>query len=616
MPAQPAVNQNGAHHHDHVHPHDHPAGEAVNFAFESEVPFDIDLIPPPRGLRMQLRFVRGVTFAAWLFVRIMFWYVYVKRYMPDYVDSTSVKRLQGYARQYRRFATDLGGVFIKLGQFLSTRVDIIPEAVVNELKGLQDEVPTVPYKTVRRVLQKELGDLDARYEWIDEKPIAAASLGQAHRARLRTGERVVVKIQRPNIRDVCYTDLATVKIVAQVAKRVAFISRRANTVGLAAEFGKGLLEELSYYHEARNARRFYEMFKKDMGVYIPEIYALHSTDHVLTMEDVTSLKISSPETLEAAGISRKEVAKRLMDTYLSMIFEHRVFHADPHPGNLFVYPLPVDNPQKYIDQGGGRPFYLIFIDFGMTGNLTREIAEGIVSTLVAVVGRDADKLVDSYVKLGFILPGADLKRIKQAARAAFEAVWGMNMTELRDQSFDDAQRLAFEFSDLIKSMPFYLPQDFIYLGRTVSILSGMATGLDPNFNPWQEIEPYTRKLLANGYGTSDNRVTGGAIVTETARQAVKGALQEVLRITTPINPTMQVLEELRAGELRVTSEPSYNYKVYMARMENRQRAQTRAIIFGAVLITSAILYTSGSTLLAGVGVTYCGVLALYGWLKG
>lgn len=590
------------------------APEAGAAAFTSDVPFDMDAIPRPRSLRLQIRFVRGVAFAAWLFVRAIFWFVYVKRYFPDYVEHSAVKRWQRYAREYRHFATAMGGVFIKLGQFMSTRVDIIPETVVAELRGLQDEVPTLDFKIIRRVLDQELGSIERRFAWIEETPIAAASLGQAHRAKLHTGERVVIKIQRPRIREICYTDLATVRIVAAVAQRVPFIARRANTPGLAREFGAGLLEELSYYHEAQNARRFYEIFKNDMGVYIPEIHLEHSTDHVLTMEDVTSLKLNEPEALVAAGINPKDVAKRMMDTYLKMIFEERVFHADPHPGNLFIYPLPVDNVEPYLERGGGRPFYLIFIDFGMTGRLTREISEGIVSTLSAVVSRDPDKLVDSYVKLGFILPGADLRRIKEASKAAFDAVWGMNMSELRDQSFEDASRLAFEFNDLIKSMPFYLPQDFIYLGRTVSILSGMATSLDPTFNPWHEIEPYTRKLISNGFlGESGARgVSAPAILGET----VRGALKEVMKAATPINPTLQLIEELRSGDLRVTSDPSYAYKLYMARMENRSRAQTRAILFGTVLIASAVFYVNGEVFIAGLGAIYCAGSALYGWLRG
>jgi len=590
---------------------------------ESEVPFDIDHIPRPRSLRLQIRFLRGIFFAAWLFARLMFWQVYMRRYLPRVVDGGNMERWKKWAREYRRFAISMGGVFIKLGQFISTRVDALPEEIVNELASLQDEVPTLEFKHIKRVMTQQLGPIESRFEWFSETPIAAASLGQAHRAKLLTGERVVVKVQRPGIRGVCYTDLATVKIVALVASRFKFFSRRADTLGLAKEFGTVLLEELSYTHEAANAACFADMFRDDMGVYVPEIYAQHSTDQVLTMEDVTSLKLTDYDALAAAGISRKEVAQRLMETYLKQIFECRLFHADPHPGNLFIYPLPVDDVTPYVQQGGGRPFYLIFIDFGMTGSLTQEIADGMVNTLAAVINRDPDMLVNSYVKLGFILPNADLVRIKEAVKTAFDTVWGMSMTEIRDMDYQQAANIANEFSDLIKTMPFYIPQDFIYLGRTISILSGMATTLDPNFNPWHEMEPYAQQLIAQGFGVDVSVKNGqlrgsllGSLFNGTGGQAVINLVQELNRRTAPINPTMQTLELLRSGEARMVVEPGLHYKGHLRRVENQQRIQTRAIVFGSALVTSTLLYTHGDTALAVVGYAFCGIHALYGFFKG
>lgn len=589
----------------------------------SDVPFEIDHIPRPRSLRLQVRFVRGLMFAAWLFVRAIFWQVYANRYMPGVVSRTNLDRWVKWAREYRRFAISMGGVYIKLGQFISTRVDALPEAIVQELASLQDEVPTIEFKHIRRVLKDQLGPLEQRFEWFSETPIAAASLGQAHRAKLRSGERVVVKVQRPGIRGVCYTDLRTIKIVASVAGRFKFFSRRANMAALAGEFGTVLLEELSYQHEAANAARFAEMFRDDMGVYVPEVYTQHSTDQVLTMEDVTSLKLTDYAALEAAGISRKEVAQRLMETYLKQIFECRLFHADPHPGNLFIYPLPVDDVRPYLERGGGRPFYLIFIDFGMTGALTKEIADGMVNTLAAVITRDPDKMVNSYVKLGFVLPGADLERIKEATQAAFDTVWGMSMSEIRDMDYQQAANLASEFSDLIKSMPFYIPQDFIYLGRTVSILSGMATTLDPNFNPWHEMEPYAQQLIAQGFGVDLNLKNGQiasgvfeSLFSGNGGQVLVNFVQEINRRTTPINPAMQALELLRSGELKVIAEPGVTHRASLRRLESRQQTQTRAIIFGSALITSTLFYTNGDAGIALAGYAFCAAHALYGFFKG
>ncbi len=590
----------------------------------SEVPSDPHNIPRPGSIRMQVRFVRGLFYAASLFVRLLFWQVYVRRYLPGYVDATNLKRWIRWARGFRRFAISMGGVYIKLGQFISTRVDALPEEIVRELESLQDEVPTLPFKRIKRQVEQELGPIESRFLSFNEEPIAAASLGQAHRARLLSGERVVVKVLRPGIRQTCYTDLATLNIVARIAARFGFISRRADPVALGDEFGRVLLEELSYDHETHNGLRFYEMYRNDLGVYIPDIYSEHSTDRVLTLEDVTAIKINDYAALEAAGISRKEVAERLMDTYLKQIFEHFFFHADPHPGNLFVYPLPVPDPSLYLRQGGGRPFYLIFIDFGMTGTLTREIADGMVNTLAAVIARDPDKLINSYVKLGFVLPGADLTRIKQAAKAAFDEVWGMSMTEIRDMDYERATNLANEFGDLINSMPFYLPQDFIYLGRTVSILSGMSTSLDPNFNPWHELEPYAQRLAAAGFGVdvdlSTGELNGTSIIQSlfngNGGQAIINVVKEVNRRTAPINPSMQILEALRSGEVHVVAEPSMAYKAQLRKLEYQDKRMTRALLFGTVLIASAVFYTGGEPALAGIGFAFCAGSVLYGVLRG
>ncbi len=598
-------------------------GEVKTVVAGSSVPADVDHIPRGRSLAMQWRFLMVLLWAGQLFARVIFWQVYASKIVPGYVERTNSDRWVRYARQFRKFAIARTGLFIKLGQFISTRIDALPENIIRELESLQDEVPTEPFPRMKKLIEGELGAIPTRYEWFDEKAIGAASLGQAYRAKLKTGERVVVKVQRPNIRKVCYTDIAALKIIGGIANRFAFINRRANTTALVREFGQVVLQELSYINEAANAVRFGEMFAKDPGVYIPEIHPAHSTDIVLTMEDVTSIKISDFAGLEAAGISRKAVAQRLMDTYLRQIFEERFFHADPHPGNLFIYPLPVDDPQKYIAAGGGRPFYLIFVDFGMTGSLPREIADGIVDTLTAVIARDAHKLIQSYDKLGFILPGADLKRIEAAATAAFNEVWGLSMTEIRDMDYDRAANLATEFNDLIKSMPFYLPQDFIYLGRTVSILSGMSTQLDPEFNPWHELEPYAQRLALQGFGAQVSSGGGALTSWEMVRSVFNGGAGNVLGLASqaligrikPLNEGVNVLSTLNAGEMRVIAEPSSLYKAELNKLESAQKTTSRAVVFVGVLITATLFYTNGETTPAMIGYLFCAASAFWGWVK-
>ncbi|MCA9909681.1 MAG: AarF/ABC1/UbiB kinase family protein, partial [Anaerolineae bacterium] len=276
---------------------------------------------------MRLRFWRVFLYAVLLFARIIFWQLFVAKFFPDYVERTSLNRWKRYAHSFRLFAIKTGGVMIKAGQFLSTREDVFPKEVIDELSALRDEVPAVPFTKMKPIIEDELGLIETRFSQFDDHPVAAASIGQVYRARLKDGERVVVKVQRPGIVDICHTDLAALIAAGRFANHFSFVRHRADAEALSREFGRVLLEELSYRHEAKNAQRFAEMFKNDLGVYIPAVYLEHSTDRVLTMEDVTTIKINDYAALEAAGISRKVVAKRLMDTYLRQIFEERFFHA-------------------------------------------------------------------------------------------------------------------------------------------------------------------------------------------------------------------------------------------------------------------------------------------------
>lgn len=570
-----------------------------------------------RSLRMQIRYTRSLLWAAWLFARVLFWQWVVKPIFGEaFVRRRNVSRWKQYAREFRDFAAGMGGVFIKAGQFISTRADVFPEEIIMELAGLQDEIPAIRFEKIRKVLREELGDdYQQHFHWLREEPIAAASLGQVHRAQLRNGDRVVIKVRRPGITSIVATDMAALKVIAHVAMRFKFISRRANAIEIVEEFGRVLWEEVSYLHEAQNLQRFARMFQDDLGIYVPMVYEEYSTDRVLMMEDVTSIKINDYERLEEAGVKRSEVARRLMNSYLKQVFDEQFFHADPHPGNLFVYPLPVEEGQEYGEEG--RPFYLIYVDFGMTGKLTPQIVDGLVSTLVAIVRRDAKQLVKSYQQLDLLLPSADVERLEQATKATFDQVWGMNMADLSNVDYEVMEQLGSEFNDLLFDMPFQMPQNFIYLARTMGILSGMCTSLDPQFNPWQELQPYTEKMMrvrASSGGTVGGELGSSLLQSlfgvSGANNIFEAGSQIITRAVAPTTSGDALAKQLRSGEVRVTSEPSRKWQIELHLLEVHVRTVTRAVIFTGFLISSTLLLTSGWTLVAIGGYVVC---VLVGW---
>ncbi|MEN8173023.1 MAG: AarF/UbiB family protein [Chloroflexota bacterium] len=538
----------------------------------------------------------------WFFGRVLlgliYWEIFLRRIgFKKYVKRSRSKRLKRIAIDYRELAVAMGGVLIKVGQFLSARADILPEEITMELSGLQDEVPPENFSAIRQLAERELGaELNQRFASFEEKPLAAASLGQVHRAKMMAngsepefGVNVVVKIQRPNIEQIIAIDLSALGTVGRWMMRYKPISRRADVPALLAEFSKILYEEIDYLAEGHNAEIFAENIRNVPGVRVPAVVWTHTTRKVLVLEDVFSIKVTDYGAIEAAGIDRSEVARRLFDVYLKQIFEHGFFHADPHPGNLFVEP-----DLEVSDNGGWK---LTFVDFGMVGHVLPNARAGLRELAIGLGIKDPQRMVKAYQLLNVLLPHADLDLLARAEAKAFERFWGKSMEELKEISIEDMHEFAKEFRELVFSMPFQVPQDLIFLFRCVAILAGICTGLDASFNFWESLAPYAKQLLAEESGSN----------WEFWLDELGSFAQTLIALPGQMD---RVLNQVAADGLMVQN-PSLN--VQMRRIDVGVHMLVNAVLFMAFLTNGIWLYLEGEILfarllLAGALLTLFGVI--------
>ncbi len=551
-------------------------------------------MPATPARRFRSRYRRILRFFARVFAAELWWEILLPRVGLGALGRRGRgERLRREAAAFRRLAVRMGGVLIKVGQFLSARVDVLPREITGELSSLQDEVGAESFEEIRGVIEAEFGvPLAERFVDFEPQPMASASIGQVHYARLcrssPDGEpcpRVVVKVQRPAIGEIVEADLAAIAVVGRWLTRLKSVRRHANVPGLIEEFSRSLHEEIDYLHEGKNAEQFGASFRDRPEVRVPEVVWSHTTTRVLTLQDVGAIKIGDYPGLEAAGIPRAAVASRLLDAYLKQIFEDGFFHADPHPGNLFVLPAPA----------GGEPgaWRLVFIDFGMTGTLGPAVFDGLKEALIAAGTRDARRLVASFKKLDLLLPGADLELIERATREVLERVWGKSTREITAMGDQDVSQLTEEFGDLFYQMPFQLPENLILLGRCLGILSGLATGLDPDFKVWTALVPYAQKLA------KDQGEGGLSLV---LKQLVDAA-----RVLAGLpGRADSLVDRIERGRLEVRIPEMQRY---VARLERGARKLGGSVVFAAGLLAATAFYLSGKPELAlGVSVAEAALL--------
>ncbi|BAY14912.1 ABC-1 domain-containing protein [Anabaenopsis circularis NIES-21] len=480
-------------------------------------------------------------------------------YPGGVTEAKQAARRKAQAIWVRNTLLDLGPTFIKVGQLFSTRADIFPSEYVEELSKLQDKVPAFSYEQVETIIEQELGKkIPELFQSFEPIPLAAASLGQVHKAVLHSGEAVVVKVQRPGLKKLFEIDLQILKGIARYFQNHPKWGKGRDWMGIYEECCRILWEEIDYLSEGRNADTFRRNFRGYDWVKVPRIYWRYTSPRVLTLEYLPGIKISQYEALEAAGLDRKLIARQGAQAYLHQLLNNGFFHADPHPGNIAV-----------SADGGG----LIFYDFGMMGRIKSNIREGLMETLFGIAQKDGDRVVESLVNLGAIAPVDDMGPVRRSVQYMLD--------NFMDKPFENQSVAAIsdDLYEIAYNQPFRFPATFTFVMRAFSTLEGVGKGLDPEFNFMEVAQPYAMQLMTNMNGADSN-----SFLNELSRQAVQVSTT-AFGLPRRLEDT---LEKLERGDMRVRVR-SIESERLLRRQGNIQLGISYALIISGFTLSATIL---------------------------
>ena len=476
---------------------------------------------------------------------------------------------------------NLGSAFIKLGQLLSARADVIPSAWVNELTSLQDRVPPFSFKKIEEILKLQLGDSFEKIIFIDKSPIGSASLAQVHKAKLINGKNVIFKVQRPDIEKFFRLDLDVMNQVAKVVQRIKALSRGNDWVGIAKESKRVLLRELDFRIEAQYAARFKQQFMDDSDILIPSVFWDLSTSKVLCLEYLPVIKINDIKSLKSNDIDTSSIAKIGATSYLKQLVNYGFFHADPHPGNLAV----------------SKDGSLIYYDFGMMGFVSERIRGRLNSMIKAAALRDVSGLVKELQIAGLIEKNVEIGPVRRLIRVM--------LNEALTPPFDSRiiERLSGDISELAYGKPFRIPIELIFVFRALSTFEGVGRYLDPEFNLIAIAKPFLLPLMTSKNSDSNDLFNElGRQVTEIGSKAV--GLPKRLD---------ENLERLEQGDLQLQVRMGESDR-QLRRMIHAQQSLGNSVLLGSLAITSALLASTNKPLLFIIPVIFGFPIAL-SWIK-
>jgi ubiquinone biosynthesis protein len=471
----------------------------------------------------------------------------------------------------RRAFEELGPTFIKLGQLLSVRPDLIPPAYAQALSSLQDAVVPVPFAAIRKVLETELGaQWSEGFAHFDPEPVASASIAQVHRAHLPDGQEVAVKVQRPGIEQVIAADLEILEDLARLLERRLPAGEFYDPVGMVREFERTIRRELDFEEEGQTVERFRRAFSKNPTVHIPRIYRELTGARVLTLEYIHGIKISELEQLEAAGLDRRLIAHNGAELVLKQIFEHGFFHADPHPGNLLVLPSAVLAP----------------IDFGMVGYLDEDLQEALADLLIALIRRDAHGIIRVLAHLGIEEESVRHGSLHRDLTELLVRYWGLPL-----EQFNLEQWLN-ELLWLMRTHHLRLPAELVMVGKALTLMEGIGRRLDPGFVIVEQARPYARKLLRRRLSPLGRREDLPEWL-ETARES--GRLLQAAP-----GDLRAILAKVREGQLKIQFEHRGLERMVTDLDKASNRLAIGLIIAALILGSSWVIQAQGGPLLWGV----------------
>ena len=484
-------------------------------------------------------------------------------FIKDNFRKEKIQRLR--ARWFTDELIKLGSAFIKIGQLLSARPDLIPKTWIGELTTLQDSVPQFSFEIVEEIISNELKDKFLEIEKIDPLPVGSASLAQVHKAKLSNGREVVFKVQRPNLKNLFTIDLDIMQNIAALLQKNKSWSKGRNWVEIAKECRKVLMKELDFNCEAQYAARFRQQFLDDENIDIPEVVWDMSTDKVLCLSYLKGIKINNIKELQSKGINLPKIAEIGAISYLKQLVNFGFFHADPHPGNLAV-----------SDSGK-----LIFYDFGMMGNISNNLQRRIGSMVKSAAIRDASSLVTQLQEAGLISDDIDIGPVRRLVR--------LMLKEALTPPFSPniINKLSGDLYELVYETPFQLPVDLIFVMRALSTFEGVGRILDPDFNLVSITKPYLLSLM------SSNNQSPNELINQLGRQV--GELgSKAVGIPKRIDDSLERLEQ---GDLQLQIRMGESDRQFK-KMFTAQKSLGHSILMGSLAISSALLVTNNNSNIA------------------